>query len=131
VWDVKPSVNQSSCRRVWGDDREIISFLSPNQQHQSTERSSSGRKSLTGRHPCLIQQQLVTEWMPHPFILPLQCQQHPAINTVKAKFHYAIQLVSWSQTGSRFELSRHVKIARTWSQIGLQLVCDQLASWIA
>jgi len=28
----------------------------------------------------------------------------------------------------RFELSRHVEIARTWSQTGSQLVCDLLAS---
>jgi len=31
----------------------------------------------------------------------------------------------------RFELSRHVEIARTWSQAGSQLVCDQFASWSA
>jgi len=31
----------------------------------------------------------------------------------------------------RFELSRHVQIARTWSQTGSQLICDLLATWIA
>jgi len=31
----------------------------------------------------------------------------------------------------KFELSRHVEIARTWSQTGSQLVCELLASWIA
>jgi len=31
----------------------------------------------------------------------------------------------------RSELSRHVEIARTWSQTGSQLICDQLASWSA
>jgi len=29
----------------------------------------------------------------------------------------------------RFELTRHVEIARTWPQTSSQLVCDQLASW--
>jgi len=63
----------------------------------------------------------------------------------------AIQLASWSQTSSeagrrpgfrpvadRFELSRHLEIARTWSQTGSQLVAparelirELLASWIA
>ena len=28
----------------------------------------------------------------------------------------------------RFQLSRHVEIARTWSQTGSQLVCDQTSS---
>ena len=30
-----------------------------------------------------------------------------------------------------FELSGHVEIARTWSQTGSQLVCDQLGKLIA
>jgi len=33
------------------------------------------------------------------------------------------------QLATRFELSRHVEIARTWSQTGSQQVCDPLASW--
>jgi len=63
------------------------------------------------------------------------------IDEVKAKFHYAIQLASRSQTSSRagrrpaanpsatrFELSRHVEMARTClRQVGNQ-VCDQLAA---
>jgi len=45
---------------------------------------------------------------------------------LKTKFHYAIQLASWSRAGrspvfrpvtDRFELSGHVEIARTWSQL--------------
>jgi len=44
---------------------------------------------------------------------------------LKAKFHYTIQLANM------FAISRHVEIARTWSQTGSQLVCDQLASWRA
>ena len=47
-------------------------------------------------------------------------------NALNAKFHYAILLEN--QFATRFELSRHVEIARTWSQTDLQLVCDQVAS---
>jgi len=60
----------------------------------------------------------------------------------------SIQLASRSATSSqarrrpgfrpvadRFELSQHVEIARTCSQVGLraarELVCDLLASWVA
>jgi len=60
------------------------------------------------------------------------------------QLHYsARELVAWSATSSqagcrpsfwrvagRFELSRHVVIARTWSQTGSQRVCNQLVSWI-
>ena len=55
------------------------------------------------------------------------------------KFDYAIQLSSsragrrpgFRPVADRFKLSRHVEIARTWSQTGSQLVCDQLATCIA
>jgi len=57
--------------------------------------------------------------------------------SLKATFHYAIQLAIWSQISSEpvcdqvRAISRHVEIARTCvRQVGNQ-VCDQLVSWIA
>ena len=70
---------------------------------------------------------------------------------IKAKSHYAIQVADlvadpvfdelfvWvcdqlatflgrKQVADRFELSRHIEIARTWSQIGSQLAFDQLST---
>jgi len=36
--------------------------------------------------------------------------------------------LSRKQDADRFELSRHVEIARTWSQTGSQLAFDQLST---
>jgi len=59
---------------------------------------------------------------------------------IKAKFNYAIMLANtWAGLGPdrrqaanrsaiTFELSRHVKIARIWSQTGLNLITDRFAA---
>jgi len=47
---------------------------------------------------------------------------------VKAKFHYAIQLASWSQTSSRWN---SIKLSSLWPPREPARVADQVANLVA